>query len=88
MQAIEFQTIAHNRYIRVPDEIPDGIEMRVLFLIEELEKTIQPAEAQKFEQLQVQLGQAEQDMTLGRYVELDKAGVAQLFADLKQRIAL
>jgi hypothetical protein len=46
MQAIEFQTVAHNRYIRVPDEIPDGMEMRVLFLIDKLETLNQANENQ------------------------------------------
>ena len=39
MQAIEFQAIAHNRHIRLPDEIPDGMKMRVLLLVDELKES-------------------------------------------------
>lgn len=35
MQAIEFQAVAHNRHIRFPDEVPDGMKMRVLLLVDE-----------------------------------------------------
>jgi hypothetical protein len=33
MYAVEFNAQAHNHFIRVPDEIPDGMEMRVLLLL-------------------------------------------------------
>jgi hypothetical protein len=39
MQAIEFQAVAHNRHIRLPDEIPDGMIMRVLLLVDELKES-------------------------------------------------
>jgi hypothetical protein len=38
MQAIEFEAVAHNRFIRIPDNVPEGISMRVLLLVDELEK--------------------------------------------------
>jgi hypothetical protein len=85
MQAIEFEAVAHNRFIRIPDNAPEGVSMRVLLLVDELEKTVKPVEVKKLEQLQAQLTQAEQDIAEGRYVALDKAGVSQLFVDLKQR---
>jgi hypothetical protein len=85
MQAIEFEAVAHNRLIRIPDSVPDGVVMRVLLLLDELEKTVKTVETQKLEQLQTQLTQAEQDIAEGRYVALDKVGVSQLFVDLKQR---
>jgi hypothetical protein len=84
MQAIEFQTITHNRHIRLPDEIPDGMTIRVLLLVDEL-KDSDKVTHQKLNQLTAQLEQAEQDIALKRYVELNKAGVAQLFTRLKQR---
>jgi hypothetical protein len=85
MQAIEFQAVAHNRHIRLPDEIPDGMTIRVLLLVDELKESDKVTENQKLNQLTAQLEQAEQDIALGRYVELDKVGVAQLFAQIKQR---
>jgi hypothetical protein len=85
MQAIEFQAVAHNRHIRLPDEIPDGMTIRVLLLVDELKESDKVMENQKLNQLTAQLEQAEQDIALGRYVELNKAGVAQLFTQLKQR---
>ena len=85
MHAIEFQAVAQNRHIRVPDEIPDGMTIRVLLLVGELKDSDKTIENQKLNQLKMQLEQAEQDITLGRYVELNKAGVAQLFTRLKQR---
>ena len=33
MQAIEFEATAQNHFIRIPDNIPDGISIRVLLLI-------------------------------------------------------
>lgn len=33
MQAIEFETTAHNHFIRIPDNVPDGILIRVLLLV-------------------------------------------------------
>jgi hypothetical protein len=82
MQAIEFQAVANNHHIRIPDNIPDGMNVRVLLLVDEPDKAI---ETQKVNQLKAQLEQAEQDIALGRYIELNKEGVAQLFGNLKQR---
>lgn len=76
MQAIEFQAIAHNRHIRLPDDIPDGMKIRVLLLVDDLKKSDNATENKKFNQLKMQLEQAEQDIALGRYVELNKTGVA------------
>jgi len=33
MQAIEFEATAHNHFIRIPDNAPDGVLMRVLLLV-------------------------------------------------------
>ncbi|NOS87692.1 MAG: hypothetical protein HOP34_03985 [Methylococcaceae bacterium] len=33
MLAIEFEATAHNHIIRIPDNIPDGVLMRVLLLV-------------------------------------------------------
>lgn len=33
MQAIEFETTARNHFIRIPDNVPDGILIRVLLLV-------------------------------------------------------
>lgn len=85
MQAIEFQAVSHNQHIRLPDEIPDGMTVRVLLLVDELKDSDKVTKNQKLNQLTAQLEQAEQDMALGRYVELNKAEVAQLFTQLKQR---
>jgi hypothetical protein len=35
MQAIEFEAIAHGHTIRIPDTVPDGVQLRVLLLLEE-----------------------------------------------------
>ena len=35
MQAVEFEAIAQNHLIRIPDNIPDGISIRVLLLVDE-----------------------------------------------------
>ena len=32
MQAIEFQTVAEQHNIRVPEEVPDGVPIRVVLL--------------------------------------------------------
>jgi hypothetical protein len=33
MQAIEFETTAHNHTIRIPDNVPDGVPIQVLLLV-------------------------------------------------------
>jgi hypothetical protein len=33
MRAIEFEAIAHQNMIRIPDSVPDGITVRVLVLV-------------------------------------------------------
>ncbi|WP_295402492.1 hypothetical protein [uncultured Thiocystis sp.] len=35
MQAIEFETIARHHLLQVPDQVPDGVKLRVLVLIDE-----------------------------------------------------
>jgi len=35
MQAIEFEAIAHGHTIRIPDTVPDGMQVRVLILLSE-----------------------------------------------------
>lgn len=35
MQAIEFEATAHNHTIRIPDNVPDGVLMRVLLLVDD-----------------------------------------------------
>jgi len=35
MQAIEFETTAKNHVIRLPDSVPDGVNLRVLVLLDE-----------------------------------------------------
>lgn len=37
MQAIEFQATAHQHIIRVPDDVPDGVALRVLLLFNDTE---------------------------------------------------
>lgn len=37
MQAIEFEATAHDHFIRIPDTAPDGVPLRVLLLVEEVE---------------------------------------------------
>jgi hypothetical protein len=32
MHAIEFETVAHQHTIRLPDSVPDGVSLRVLLL--------------------------------------------------------
>jgi hypothetical protein len=55
MQAIEFQAVAHNRYIRVPDEIPDGMKIRVLLLVDELSELNKTKVAPLFKEEKLQL---------------------------------
>jgi hypothetical protein len=33
MRAIEFEATAHQRMIRIPDSVPDGVTVRVLVLL-------------------------------------------------------
>lgn len=35
MQAIEFETIAHEHTIRIPDTVPDGVRLQVRLLLDE-----------------------------------------------------
>ena len=35
MPTIEFETIAHEHTIRIPDTVPDGIRLRVRLLLDE-----------------------------------------------------
>lgn len=35
MQAIEFEAVAQRRTLRLPDQVPDGIRLRVLVLMED-----------------------------------------------------
>jgi hypothetical protein len=35
MYAVEFEAQVHNHVIRVPDDIPEGMEMRVLLLLKD-----------------------------------------------------
>ncbi len=39
MQAIEFEATSHNHLIRIPDEAPDNVPMRVLLLVGDLKQT-------------------------------------------------
>lgn len=34
LQAVEFETVVLNRTIQIPDDIPDGLAVRVLLLID------------------------------------------------------
>lgn len=34
LQAVEFETVVLNRAIQIPDDIPDGLAVRVLLLID------------------------------------------------------
>lgn len=42
MQAIEFETIAHGHTIRIPDSVPDGVQLRVLVLLDATPPTPTP----------------------------------------------
>jgi hypothetical protein len=46
MQAIEFEATAHNHTIRIPDNVPDGVTIRVLLLVNESAKIIESTENQ------------------------------------------
>ena len=35
MHAIEFEAVAHQHKVRLPDQVPDGVRLRVLVLMEE-----------------------------------------------------
>ena len=35
MQAIEFEAIAHQHMLRLPNQVPDGIKLRVLLLLDD-----------------------------------------------------
>lgn len=39
MQAIEFEATAENHLIRIPDNVPEGVPLRVLLLMEDSEKS-------------------------------------------------
>ena len=40
MQAIEFEAIATHHTIRVPDDVPEGVSMRVLLLWEPVQNPV------------------------------------------------
>jgi hypothetical protein len=40
MQAIEFEATSFQHTIRIPDEIPDGVSLRVLLLVDETKTDI------------------------------------------------
>lgn len=39
MQAIEFEAIAQQHIMQIPDQVPDGVRLRVLLLLECLEQS-------------------------------------------------
>lgn len=43
MQAIEFEAIAQHRTLRLPEQVPDGVRLRVLVLMEEDIQCMRPA---------------------------------------------
>lgn len=43
MQAIEFEAIAQHHTLRLPEQVPDGVRLRVLVLMEEDLQGIRPA---------------------------------------------
>ncbi len=56
MQAIEFEAIAHQHTIHVPDTVPDGVMLRVLLLLDEnLKPSEQTANSDKGEVLKALL---------------------------------
>ncbi|MDZ7642244.1 MAG: hypothetical protein U5J62_09505 [Desulfurivibrio sp.] len=40
MQAIEFEAVAKQRMLRIPDTVPDGAKLRVLLLLEDTPPTL------------------------------------------------
>ncbi|HPF57634.1 MAG TPA: hypothetical protein P5149_01140 [Candidatus Competibacteraceae bacterium] len=36
MQAIEFEAIADQHMLRLPDQVPDGVKLRVLLLLDDI----------------------------------------------------
>ena len=39
MQAIEFKAIAKQQMLRIPENIPDGTQLRVLLLLDDVEES-------------------------------------------------
>ena len=70
MQAIEFEAIAHQHTIHVPDTVPDGVMLRVLLLLDENPKPSEPtddsAEGEKLKALLASLTEGLTDEDLFR----------------------
>lgn len=70
MQAIEFETIAHGHTIRIPDSVPDGVQLRVLVLLDATPPTPKPPddspESQALKTLLMSLSEALSDEDLAR----------------------
>jgi len=55
MQAIEFETISHQNSIHLPEQVPDGVKLRVLILIEDVAKLEAPTGGKKVNRPSLQL---------------------------------
>ncbi|WP_006786922.1 hypothetical protein [Thiorhodospira sibirica] len=49
MRAIEFETVAHDHKVSLPDQIPDGVKLRVLILMEEQPECVIDSELPGFD---------------------------------------
>ncbi len=70
MQAIEFEAIAHQHTIHIPDTVPDGVMLRVLLLLDEnpkpSEQTTDSAEGETLKDLLASLTEGLTDEDLFR----------------------
>jgi hypothetical protein len=64
MQAIEFEATAHNHTIRIPDDIPDGVIMRVLLLVDD--KVLTPSSPDNLKTLLTTVAEGLEDIDFER----------------------
>ncbi len=64
MQAIEFEATAHNHTIRIPDNLPDGVTMRVLLFVDD--KVLTPSSSDNLKTLLTTVAEGLEDIDFER----------------------
>ena len=64
MQAIEFEATAHDHTIRIPDDVPDGVTMRVLLLVDD--KVLTPSSSDNLKTILTTVAEGLEDIDFER----------------------
>jgi len=64
MQAIEFEATAHNHTISIPDNVPDGVTIRVLLLVDD--KVLTPSSPDNLKTLLTTVAEGLEDIDFER----------------------